>query len=103
MSDYWKKIIGEYGIKVGDVKKLIPNLADETNYVLHYKNLQLYLSWGMKLAKIHKVLKFKQPDWNILILTLKKEQMLLIVLRKIFLNWWLIVSMTKQWKIYEKE
>ena len=63
LSDYCKKIADEYEIKVGDVKKLIPNLGNKTNYVLHYRNLQLYLSLGMKLTKIHRVLKLKQSDW----------------------------------------
>ena len=62
-SDYCKKIADKYGIKVGNVKKLIPNLGDKTNYVVHYRNLQLFLLLGMKLIKIHKVLKFKQSDW----------------------------------------
>ena len=35
LSYYCKKIAGKYGIKVGDVKKLIPNLGNKTNYVLH--------------------------------------------------------------------
>ena len=63
MLKYCKKIANKYEIKVGDVKKLIPNLDNKTNYVVHYRNLQLYLSSGMKLTKIHRVLKYKQPDW----------------------------------------
>ena len=63
MSNYCKKIADKYEIKVGDLKTLISNLGKKTNFVVHYRNLQLYLSSGMKLTKIHRVLKFKQSDW----------------------------------------
>ena len=38
------------------------DLARE-NYVIHYRNLQLYLSLGMRLKKVHSVLAFDQEDW----------------------------------------
>ena len=62
LLDYCKKVGDEYGIKVGDIEKLIPNLGNKTNYVLHYRNFQLYLSLGMKLTKTQRALKFKQFD-----------------------------------------
>ena len=52
LSEYCRKIADKNQIKVGSVKKLIPNLGNKTKYVLHYKNLHLYLSLGMKLTKI---------------------------------------------------
>ena len=87
LSKYCKKIADEYKIKVGDVKKLISNLGNKTKYVLHYRNLQLYLSLGMKLTKIHRVLKFKQFDWMKKYIDFNTEKkMQLMILRKIFLN-----------------
>ena len=55
LSKYCKKIVHKYEIKVRNGKKLIPNLGKKTTYVVHYKNLQLYLSLGMKLTYIHSV------------------------------------------------
>ena len=40
------------------VEKLIPNLRDKKNYVIHYKNLMQCLRLGMKLKKIHRGVKF---------------------------------------------
>ena len=63
LSKYCKEIADKYDIKVGDVKKIIPSLGNKTKYVVHYRNIHLHLSLGMKLIKIHRVLKLKQSDW----------------------------------------
>ena len=63
LSKYCNEIADKYNIKVGDIKKLIPNLGNKTKYVVHYKNFRLYLSLEIKLTKIHRVLKFKRSDW----------------------------------------
>ena len=59
LSNYCKGIVDWYDIKVGGVKRLIPNFSDKVEYVLHYKDLKYYLSLGMKLIKIHRILSFR--------------------------------------------
>ena len=63
LSPYRKNIQEKYGISIGQVDKLIPTLSDKKNYVLHYSNLQLYLSLCLKLKKVHCVLEFDQSPW----------------------------------------
>ena len=74
LSDYRKKYASEYQIKIGNIKKLVPNLSNKTNYVVYYKNLQLHLPLGLKLTKIDRLLIFKQPDWMKICIDFKTEK-----------------------------
>ena len=47
-------------VKIENVEKLIPNLNNKTNYVVHYENLKLYVSLSLKITKIHKGIKLKK-------------------------------------------
>ena len=63
LSGYCKKITEKYKISIGLVSKLISTLRDKKEYVLHYRNLQLYLDLDLKIKTIHRVLKFDQSPW----------------------------------------
>ena len=62
LSPYCETTREKY-ITIGQVKKLIPTLSNKQNYVLHYRNLQLYLDLGLKLKKVYRVLEFNQSPW----------------------------------------
>ena len=53
LSNYCSSIANKYDIKIDGVNKLVPNIDDKSKYVLHYRNLQLYLLLGMKLVSVY--------------------------------------------------
>ena len=63
LSEYCQKISEKFNISSGQVHKLITMLGKKEKYALHYRNLQLYLSLGLKLKKVHRVLQFNQSPW----------------------------------------
>ena len=63
LSNYSKRIADKYIISTGLVYKLIPTLSNKEKYVLHYRNLQLYIDLGLKVSKVHRVLELNQSPW----------------------------------------
>ena len=63
LSPYCSKIKNKYDIKSGNINKLTPNLMSKKNYVVHYRNLKYYLSQGLILEKVQRILEFKQSAW----------------------------------------
>lgn len=65
-EELWRDLYATDGLKLlgrGKSSKLIPTLERKKHYVLHYRNLQLYLSLGMKLSHIHRLLEYRQEPW----------------------------------------
>ena len=62
MSEYQHNLLG-VGVAPTEVEKLVPNLHNKDRYVLHYRNLQLYLSLGLRLTAVHRALRFNQSPW----------------------------------------
>ena len=51
LSDYCSEITNEQNITIVSVKKLVTNIKDKNNYLIHYRNLQQCLELGLKLKK----------------------------------------------------
>lgn len=64
LSPYTQEISKKTGLcNTTKSEKLIPNLRNKTNYVVHYRNLLCYMKMNKQLTKIHKILQFDQSKW----------------------------------------
>ena len=50
-------------MKIEKVKKLVANLHDKTEYVIHIKNLKQAFNNGLVFKKVHRVIKCNQNAW----------------------------------------
>ena len=50
-------------MKFEKVEKLVANLHDKTEYVIHIRNLKQALNHRLVLKKVHRVIKFNQNAW----------------------------------------
>ena len=50
-------------MKIENVEKLVVNLHDKTEYVIHTKELKQAFNHGLVLKNIHRVIKFNQDAW----------------------------------------
>jgi hypothetical protein len=71
ISEYQKELLENDSLL--KIEKLVPNLMDKKKYIVHYKNLQLYIKLGMKLVKIHRILEFNEKPWMEPYITLNTE------------------------------
>ena len=63
LSPYSIDLKAKFQIKQNKISKLVPNLFDKDSTTLHYVHLKLCMRLGLRLRKIHRVLRFKQSPW----------------------------------------
>ena len=50
-------------MEINKCKKLVCNLYDKKNYLVHIKSLKQALNHGLKFKKIHRIIEFNQEAW----------------------------------------
>ena len=63
LSPTAKRFLDDNAQKFTTHTRLAPNLFNKEKYIVHVKTLQLYLSLGMVLKKIHRGVIFRQKAW----------------------------------------
>ena len=61
--EYPKNVEQFLPMKVNKCNKLVCNLYDKSNYVVHIRSLRHTLNHGLILKKVRRVIKFNQESW----------------------------------------
>ena len=61
-------------MKIGKVTKLVTNLYDKNEYVIHMRNLKQALNNVLILKNVHRVIKLNQKDWLKFYIEMNTEQ-----------------------------
>ena len=80
-------------MKIEEVQKFVADLHDETEYLIHIRNLKQALNHGLVLKTVHRVIKFIQNAWlkpYIDMNTDLRKKAKSDFEKKIFLSWWII-------------
>ena len=80
-------------IKIEKVEKVVANLYDKTEYVIHIRNLKQALNHRLVLKKVHRNVKFYEKAWLKPLYwyehrSKKKKQK--VILKTILLSWWIM-------------
>ena len=57
------KLVEEHKARPSNLKKIVTNLFDKQNCVLHTNNLHLYTNFGLRVTNVHRAIEFSQRYW----------------------------------------
>ena len=63
LSEYQIGLLDHAGSNRVVNPKLVQTLFNKKNYTVHYISLKLYVEMGLRVSKVHRVLRFKQQKW----------------------------------------
>ena len=64
-------IAAHYNIAIGNVEKLVPNVTDKENYVVHFESLQLF---SVTSEKNYRVIELNKSHWLIQYIKFKTQK-----------------------------
>ena len=84
-------------------KNLVYDWADNKKYLFHYKLFKFFVTHGMLVDKLHKILSFRQSKWLEMYISFNAQNRNKVGndFKKTSINYLITNFMEKQWKMFE--